>query len=144
MYFQACTGIEDVEVAICQLEASDWVLVDAVNKFMTPGPSDPAPTPAAAASVGSNPTAPVVSEAAGGGAQVTPTSESSSTPSSERSSQWERLNNEPPPPPIPPPMGPIQASLASAGVMNAGAAFSGFPGAGKQSFGLQQGTPIDT
>jgi hypothetical protein len=39
--FQACTGVEDVEVAICQLEAAEWVLVDAVNKAMTSAAADP-------------------------------------------------------------------------------------------------------
>ena len=39
---QACTGIEDVEVAICQLEASEWVLVDAVNKAMSATAAAPA------------------------------------------------------------------------------------------------------
>ena len=49
---QACTGIEDVEVAICQLEASEWVLVDAVNKAM----SASAAAPAAAAQADTPPT----------------------------------------------------------------------------------------
>ena len=59
--FQACTGIEDLEMAICQLEAAEWVLVDAVNKAMSATAAAPAqaggPTAAAdAAATGAAPT----------------------------------------------------------------------------------------
>lgn len=43
--FQACTGIEDVEMAITQLEDAGWVLLDAVNKAMPPAPAPPVPPP---------------------------------------------------------------------------------------------------
>lgn len=39
--FQACTGIDDVEVAILQLEESNWNLTDAVNKAIPAEPTVP-------------------------------------------------------------------------------------------------------
>ena len=40
-FFQACTGIDDVEVAILQLEESNWNLTDAVNKAIPAEPTVP-------------------------------------------------------------------------------------------------------
>lgn len=42
--FQACTGIEDLEVAILQLEEANWNLTDAVNKAIPSEPTPPPPT----------------------------------------------------------------------------------------------------
>ena len=40
-FLQACTGIDDVEVAILQLEESNWNLTDAVNKAIPAEPTVP-------------------------------------------------------------------------------------------------------
>ena len=62
--FQACTGIEDVEVAICQLEAAEWVLVDAVNKAMSATAPTAAAPPAAAPAAAAAAAAPTPAEPA--------------------------------------------------------------------------------
>jgi len=51
--FQACTGIEDLDVAIMQLEEANWNLTDAVNKAIpasNPEPERPPPAPISTAS----------------------------------------------------------------------------------------------
>jgi len=60
--FQACTGIEDLEVAILQLEEANWNLTDAVNKAIPAEPTvaerppiGPAPGPPTASSATSTP-----------------------------------------------------------------------------------------
>jgi len=66
--FQACTGIEDLEVAILQLEEANWDLQDAVNKAIPAEPAaaerppiGPVPGPPTATSATSTPEEPIAS-----------------------------------------------------------------------------------
>lgn len=120
--FQACTGVDDVEVAICQLEAADWVLVDAVNKAMSSTAAASAASPPVAAA-----TAPTPAEPA-----LPPTSAATAAAGSD-SRSTSRWGAPPPPPDLPPEAAQVLPSSAASfadpsSMFSAAAAFSGIPG----------------